>query len=1357
MLPSPRNTLFKCPSWAARLIAISFSLSASVHAADAPRTTGESPPITSVTAIHLTRAWDLHNPKAMTLEGTITFVAPDRRLLILQDGESAAAIHSRADLVGLQAGDRVRVESSAIYPQVPSVPGFPFQPGTSDYIDRFELDGDDRPNYVDRLQGYVTPPADGEYRFWISSDDSSELWLSDDDSRMNARRIANVPAYTVKYEWTRFPSQHSKPIRLQAGQRYYMEVLHEQYAGADHIAVAWERADLPREVIAGRYLHPYQSVVANRNSGSETADRTPSNGILRQVWAGSAIRSLDDLRPARAAATLIEAEDLTVVKLGHASMPPPIQINVGQPFSSGDNFRWAEMVAEIRAVKRVGDGWDLELFEGDSRMVGHVQDWSGAIPSQFRGYLVRLAGACEGAFDAQGRTIPGSFWIHQLGNLTIAGTAPTWDKVPPSHLSELERMEIGAGDDVPVRIRGRVVAQTSPQNLVLEDEGSFSAYSSSDGRDWKMLGDEVHTPMRDPVLVGLAVTSHGPQNTIARFDHVTGLDGDMQSDEVGTKSQSSSFTVENGTFSITGSGYDIWNWQDDFFFVHKSLTGDGEFVARVDSLSMHDPWAKAGLMIRESLAPDAPFVDLVNVGGSRFSLQWRQTRPHRATAGVYSPENENRSWLKLVRRHHSLPFSTRQETVVSPGELVDGFGYLRRTAGGVAISDGFIRPVESSDQSRSEDDQPLIEIRSLSTWSPSSIPNHYRLRGVVTCNRSSNGRHYFAMQDATGGAFVVLNNIADQQILQPGTLVDAYVDPIVMGNLVTKVITVGPATMPKPIVHPMELLDPSKGDGQWIEAEGIVYSVYNHGAILRAAGSYLEIEATGMSTGDWARLVDRRVRVQGVALDQHTSELKVLVPSASYVEELGYDMAGSPSSALSIAELITSRNRPDPSHRVRVVGTITFRYHQFAIVDDGTGTSSVQLRGEEDLIQVGEKAEVIGFPTTKNDGALTLLFSTARSLGPGVVPAAIQSTASAALDGSHGQRLVTFEAEVVGQIASEAGALFDLQSDGRKFRVWCPTRSATLTSIPDGSRIRLTGFAKQGPLFASADPLFTNSRERTIQFIARSPEDIAYLQGPPWMRLKQALYVLAGLAGVLVAVVAWAQVLRRRVKQRTEQLNATLAELRKETELAATLTERERLAGEIHDSLEQGISGVMLQLEGALQSPTCPADIRDLLSVARNMVAFSHAEIRHAIWALYSPVLNGKNLHGALQQMTHLVGGRSPAVEVALIGTPVALSSELEHHLLRIAQETVTNAVKHANASKIEVELEFKADTVELRVKDDGCGFSTENHSVDNTHFGLRSLRRRAKTMNGRLAINSSPQGGTVIEVVVPLSCEIIT
>ena len=96
----------------------------------------------------------------------------------------------------------------------------------------------------------------GEYRFWIAADDSAELWLSTDARPANARQIAAVTQWTSMRDWDKYAEQASGPVRLRAGQRYYIEVLHKQSDQKDNVSVAWEIPGEERAVIDGAYLSP---------------------------------------------------------------------------------------------------------------------------------------------------------------------------------------------------------------------------------------------------------------------------------------------------------------------------------------------------------------------------------------------------------------------------------------------------------------------------------------------------------------------------------------------------------------------------------------------------------------------------------------------------------------------------------------------------------------------------------------------------------------------------------------------------------------------------------------------------------------------------------------------------------------------------------------------------------------------------------------------------------------------------------------------------------------------------------------------------------------------------------------------
>ena len=134
---------------------------------------------------------------------------------------------------------------------------YPDNPSGSDYLTSFEAPADWADNYGTRVRGYIHPPISGDYTFWISTDDFGELWLSSDDNSANATRIAHVPGWANDYDWYKFPEQQSASISLNAGQRYYVEVLQKEGGGLDNLAVAWQMPGGSLEIIAGGFLSPF--------------------------------------------------------------------------------------------------------------------------------------------------------------------------------------------------------------------------------------------------------------------------------------------------------------------------------------------------------------------------------------------------------------------------------------------------------------------------------------------------------------------------------------------------------------------------------------------------------------------------------------------------------------------------------------------------------------------------------------------------------------------------------------------------------------------------------------------------------------------------------------------------------------------------------------------------------------------------------------------------------------------------------------------------------------------------------------------------------------------------------------------
>jgi signal transduction histidine kinase len=209
---------------------------------------------------------------------------------------------------------------------------------------------------------------------------------------------------------------------------------------------------------------------------------------------------------------------------------------------------------------------------------------------------------------------------------------------------------------------------------------------------------------------------------------------------------------------------------------------------------------------------------------------------------------------------------------------------------------------------------------------------------------------------------------------------------------------------------------------------------------------------------------------------------------------------------------------------------------------------------------------------------------------------------------------------------------------------------------------------------------------------------------------------------------------------------------RERREYQAVLSERNRVARELHDTLEQGLTGISLQLEavaGTIQS--APETATRSLGVARQMLRYSLEETRRSVMDLRSQALESDDLPAALATLAHkMTLGTSIEADVRVEGQRRRLDAAQEHHLLRIGLEAVTNAVKHSGATRVDIVVRFSAAATVLMVSDDGCGVRQDGeHGIG--HFGLQGMRERANKIGAALDIESSPGGGTRLVVSVPV------
>jgi signal transduction histidine kinase len=230
--------------------------------------------------------------------------------------------------------------------------------------------------------------------------------------------------------------------------------------------------------------------------------------------------------------------------------------------------------------------------------------------------------------------------------------------------------------------------------------------------------------------------------------------------------------------------------------------------------------------------------------------------------------------------------------------------------------------------------------------------------------------------------------------------------------------------------------------------------------------------------------------------------------------------------------------------------------------------------------------------------------------------------------------------------------------------------------------------------------------------------------------------------------------LEERVVERTNQLKVEMT-ARKESEVQfrAVLTERTRLAQELHDTLEQGITGVALQLDMVDNLFRDKPDAASHhLKLARNLMRQSQSDVRHSVWGLRSRATEPFNLANALLTATRqITDDAGVCVDVQTVGGPGVLSEVVEENLLRIGQEAVTNVVKHSGATAVAIQLRFEPAAVILEIKDNGRGFNPEACvGPQDGHFGLLGIRERAERLGGTASISSAPGSGTTVRVEIP-------
>lgn len=439
------------------------------------------------------------------------------------------------------------------------------------------------------------------------------------------------------------------------------------------------------------------------------------------------------------------------------------------------------------------------------------------------------------------------------------------------------------------------------------------------------------------------------------------------------------------------------------------------------------------------------------------------------------------------------------------------------------------------------------------------------------------------------------------------------------------------------------------------------------------------------------------------------------------------------------------------------------------------GSKEVYLRGkhaclrvilaEETAVQEGDEVEVSGFPWPQPVSPAFRARNITIIRHQSTPPAPVRIEAGDPIDDRLNYQLVEMDAKLIdfGKRFFASGHQQQsilCRADDQLFEVRYPLGVFPEVELLAGSTLRLRGICQVSR--STERRWFMDVEGFRIQL--RGLDDISILVPPQWWTVRRLLWLLGVVFGAALIFLGCIVALRNRVSHQMTFISG-------QVERESILKERQRIARELHDNLAQGLVGMVIQLKGCARildlnkqkvhqvfecAGTTRSDLKSVvdegvekslgsLAVLREMMDHCSEESRSSILYLRSGIAGRMGLLSTLQEVLEpLAEEMAVVLAVTSEGEARALNQEVERNLMLVAKEAVTNALRHANPSRIRVQLVYFPEALQITVSDDGTGFSTEMASKCG-HYGFVGMRERMDQLGGSLAVISSPKIGTEI------------
>ncbi len=669
------------------------------------------------------------------------------------------------------------------------------------------------------------------------------------------------------------------------------------------------------------------------------------------------------------------------------------------------------------------------------------------------------------------------------------------------------------------------------------------------------------------------------------------------------------------------------------------------------------------------------------------------------------------------------------------------------------------------------------------------------VRGIVTYAYPRPKEVSFVVEREGTGIYVAVGDvIALKEFVPRETLPSVHVGEEVLIRGVTAAGGFSPCILPReiqvlgtaplPPAHPFVLGDVLSGamDCKRVEVRGVVHGAEARRAMLERL--HMELATPGqrfvvnlVTPGDWTpeQLVGATVRMQALCFPffNQRGELLGIRLQVARPEDLSIEKpAPSDPFAVPLVELVRMQPfSPEGAtlERRRLAGTVTLcRPGEFLFVEDAGRAVRVNTRSTTAFLP-GDRVEASGFIQIRENFA-ELQEALVRKVGAGTPPAALAVTRETVFAASVHETAVLAREDYNNKLVALEGRFERVEpttGDGRRifFISGGQAVDATLDrgggagaldDLRPGSIVKVTGICEVR--FSPVRTAFGSASDfpvpEGLSLLLRSPADVQVVREAAWWTAERLWLLLGGISAVLAGMLGWNWLLRRQVERRSAQLAEEMrARSEAAVEFQSTLRERERLAADLHDTLEQSLTGLAFQLETAEALHTgAPERSARHLGLARQLLSRSRDEVRRSIWNLRSQSLEGSNLADALRSMAaSQAEGRAVRILVETDGAARPLPDFIAGNLLLLAQETLTNALKHSEAQEIVIRMRFAEEGIVLAIEDDGRGFDLDRAAGPKEgHFGLQGMRERIKRLGGTLEIETAPGRGTRLAAQVP-------